>query len=30
MFQRLFGMLMGGQVIFFAMVHGGSTVSVRG
>ena len=30
MFQRLFGELLAGQVIFFPMVHGGSPVSVRG
>lgn len=30
MFQRLFGKLVAGQVIFFSMVHRGSPVGVRG
>ena len=30
MFQRLFGKLMSGLVIFFPVVRGGSTVRVRG
>jgi|SRR5579864_6069209 len=30
MFQRLFGMLVSGLVIFFPVVHGGSSMRVRG
>ena len=30
MFKRLFGMLVSGLVIFFSVVHGGSTVRVCG
>jgi hypothetical protein len=30
MFQRLFGMLVSGQMVFLPVAHGGGTVRVRG